>query len=98
MKTRFQIGDQVTVRDDLVFEESYFMSDGITSDTFVEGMDALAGKVVHISAINWSDKYSVEEDECCCNWTDEMFVEYFINNEELDIPDADIADMLGGML
>lgn len=99
MNLRFKRGDIVTVRGDLVLEKTYFMEDGYTSDIFVEGMDELCGCVVHIAGLNYSeDKYLIHEDEYDCNWTDEMFVEYFVVNEELDIPDVDIADMLGGML
>lgn len=82
----FSKGDKVTVRRDLIIDKEYFMEDGFTADTFVGGMGRFLGREVTIKSANRGGKYTIEEYGC--NWTDEMFEEYFYRNHGILEVDA----------
>lgn len=95
--SRFHVGDIVTVRPDLVENNIYYMENRFYSDSFVSSMMPLRGKRVTITSCY--SKYRIAESGC--NWTDEMFEEYFRGIDyggadswiaKFDV--ADIDDML----
>lgn len=77
----FNVGDVVTVRSDLVTDQSY------GADSFVEEMRCMLGKSVTIKEI-YGNKYKIKE--CGYNWTNEMFVEY-VNETEVKKMDNVVA-------
>lgn len=64
--TKYNIGDKVIVREDLISGERY------GNDVFTSTMVSFKGKVVTISKVI-GFKYEIEEDDKTWNWTDEMF-------------------------
>lgn len=80
----FKVGDTVTVRNDLVSGEEYFMKNSERSDTFMEEMRNWMGKKVVILSVDESGEYYITANgysdggvDWC--WTDEMFEECFEN-------------------
>lgn len=71
--TKYNIGDRVKVREDLVVHERYYMEDGEIGDSFIADMAQLKGQIVTINAISPTGKYIIMEDNGAYNWTDEMF-------------------------
>lgn len=63
---KYNIGDKVIVREDLIVGEKY------GNDVFTSTMVSFKGKVVTISKVI-GFKYEIEEDDKTWNWTDEMF-------------------------
>ena len=66
---KFKVGDKVRVRNDLVEDKDYYMANRSESNTVVDIMLSLRGKVVTIKSV--SPQYRIEE--CGFYWTDEMF-------------------------
>lgn len=70
---KFQVGDKVKVRTDLVIGSTYYMEGGTNGASFVPEMRELSGKQVTIQSIDKS-RYRLVEDRYCY-WTDDMFEE-----------------------
>ena len=60
--TKYQVGDIVTVRDDLVEGRVYYMDggEGSPSDTYVDQMMEFLGKQCEITEITEYGKYRIE--------------------------------------
>ena len=70
--SRYNVGDRVVVRNDLVLYEHYYTDDRKHYDSFVQPMEKLMGKVVTIRDVQrLSGKYLIVGSTK--NWTDEMF-------------------------
>lgn len=67
----YKVGDKVKVRSDLKLHKRYYCRDGVTQDSFVEGMDKFAGKIVTITEVTSNGKYRIEGSNM--NWVDGMF-------------------------
>lgn len=76
---RFNVGDVVTVRNDLVSGTRYYMDGHKNWDSAVEEMCVWSGKMVTIAGISDTEKYFIEQDNDDIKWcwTDEMFEEFF---------------------
>ena len=70
MEHRYHIGDRVIVRPDLKRGVDYYMENRRSSNSAVQEMIRLGGKVVTICGV--SDQYTVKEN--AWSWTDEMFL------------------------
>ena len=70
---KYNIGDKVLVRPDLVSDESYSMEDDSENEnTVTDEMLELYGTVVTIKDISGCGQYYIEE--CSFQWTDGMFL------------------------
>lgn len=78
---KYNIGDKVLVRPDLVSDESYSMEDDSENEnTVTNEMLELYGTVVTIEDISGCGQYYIEE--CGFQWTDGMFVGKVDDSEE----------------
>lgn len=79
--TKYKVGSQVKVREDLETDKLYSMDHCGYSDTFVEDMEKLKGKIVTIGRVASQDNgqfsYLLKEEKSW-NWTDEMFEDLII--------------------
>lgn len=83
---QYKVGDRVVVRTDLITHQVYYMEGRKNGDSVTESMNELAGRVVTISKVG--EKYRVEEDFNCFNWTDGMFagLESEVYSQPIDTP------------
>lgn len=94
--TTFQVGDKVVVREDLMEHKTYGGRDGATN-TAVDDMLALKGKVVTISSIR-NGQYRIEEGQY--NWTEGMFAGALVTKDFYDIGDKVLVrdDLVDGKI
>lgn len=83
----FRVGDTPTVRDDISSGEKLgSQGDRRRTCNFVGEMELLKGKTVTITEAYESRlgnfRYRIKEDNGMYAWTDEMFQEYFCQDEE----------------
>lgn len=77
---KFKVGDRVRVRNDLIENKEYYMKDRRSSNSVVDDMLKLRGRVVTIKYAQF--QYQIEEYGF--NWTDEMFEPFAVgHNPEL---------------
>lgn len=74
MKFKHKVGDKVRIRKDLIVDNKYGLC-------FVPSMAQYRGKVATITKIEFDDCYTIDLDDKCWHWTDEMF-------EDIDIKDT----------
>lgn len=75
--TKYNVGDKVKVKADLIEDARYGMDNNEYKDIVVDSMMRFAGQVVTIAEIIYTDelgeRYNIIEDADEWNWTDEMF-------------------------
>ena len=90
---KYEVGDRVVVRDDLVLGNAYTMDDPDDGRWgVVNGMLKFCGRTVTIKEV-YGYGYDIEEFGCI--WTDEMFSGYeILDSGEIDISQDDILLLL----
>lgn len=72
--SKYECGDRVLVRSDLIENESYRMEDSKDEDVVVSEMVEFVGKVVTVDKVlPFGSGYRIIEDNCLWVWTDGMF-------------------------
>lgn len=79
MEFRYKPGDKVIVRPDLSVDNTkYYMKSGPREETDFSyacyDMKKFCGRVVHIKAYAYGDRYFIKEDPNHYSWTDEMLI------------------------
>lgn len=89
---KYDVGDRVLVRDDLIDEEAY---DGCT---FVYQMLKWAGQVATITNRRnlWGIRYSIAEDDGDWSWSESMFVGLAEDKCEKEISSDALLEVLSG--
>ena len=74
----FHVGDAVTIRPDLEYDQRYEMADTHVGDIVNESMLKFVGQEARIAEATTygAHKYRIDLDDGRWCWTDEMFVEY----------------------
>ena len=88
MRMKYNIGDVVRVKEDLVVGRRYCMEDGDGIDSFVSGMAKYAGSNLVVASYN-GGKYRLNKangNPTGWFWTDGMLEDYGFN-EMYDVPD-----------
>ena len=70
---KYKIGDKVRVRDDIEVYKRYKMDGSEKSAWIIPKMLKFQGKILTITEIDRYGMYSVNEDNGCWSWADEMF-------------------------
>lgn len=86
---KYNVGDKVRVRSDLIEDNMYFMENSDTYDSVVDVMMEYCGQEVEIKYTD-DEKYLITGDDDEWHWTDEMF-EGLIEDEGLD--DFNMSDL-----
>lgn len=83
--SKFKVGDQVKVREDLSILKMYGMDDNSSHIEFVtDDMIEFCGDIVTITIFDKTGNYyKISEDNECRYWTDEMF-EGLVDKEGID--------------
>ena len=68
---KYDVGDKVKVREDLIVRDRYRMFDSKFTNSVVRDMLKFKGKIVTIKSVD--DQYRIKEDCGDWGWTDEMF-------------------------
>lgn len=87
---KYGIGDKVRVRDDLKYEEWYYMCTSNETQMANEEMVEKAGQIVTIKDFDKSGCYYIEED--CWHWTDEMFSGLSETTKKYPVSDLKVGD------
>lgn len=94
---RYNIGDIVTIREDLECYVLYPHDDGSCMTYVTDEMATMSGKTAMIVRINGGDRYNIDIDGGGWSWTDGMFVNDTIADEckiKDDYADVDANDFM----